>query len=246
MKEIAHFFWHGQLSKLEIGCIKSFIKHGFQVKVWSYNGLKIPGAESCDARLVLPESHITKYSQGESKSPSLAAFSDVFRYKLLYDYGGWWFDTDCVCLKDSSEFTELRKNKPIVAGYQTLTSIAVGVLYLEKSISAEITTKIDAMLEQHNYHLPVWGSIGPKLVTIYINDNNLSNHISDMSAFYPIHWDDARILLDPNKLDEVLEIIDGSYIIHVWDSILVNKMQLDKNKPPKGSFLHHVNNIKSV
>ena len=62
-KEIANMFWHGELSKLETMCIKSFVKNGFDVKLWSYNNLKVDGAESCDARLILSEEHLTKYKQ---------------------------------------------------------------------------------------------------------------------------------------------------------------------------------------
>lgn len=30
---------------------------------------------------------------------SYSAFSNQFRYTLLYDKGGWWVDTDVVCLR---------------------------------------------------------------------------------------------------------------------------------------------------
>ena len=32
-------------------------------------------------------------------SGSLAAFSNLFRYKLLLERGGWWVDTDVICLR---------------------------------------------------------------------------------------------------------------------------------------------------
>jgi mannosyltransferase OCH1-like enzyme len=54
-KEIANLFWHGELTMLEITCIKSFVQQGFHTKLWSYNNLSVDGAESCDASLVLPK-----------------------------------------------------------------------------------------------------------------------------------------------------------------------------------------------
>jgi hypothetical protein len=37
---------------------------------------------------------------------SYAGFSDVFRYKLLYDHGGWYTDLDVTCLKRPNFTTE--------------------------------------------------------------------------------------------------------------------------------------------
>lgn len=37
---------------------------------------------------------------------SYAGFSDVFRYKVLYEYGGWWTDLDVTYLKPISEITD--------------------------------------------------------------------------------------------------------------------------------------------
>ncbi len=51
-----------------------------------------------DARQILPASKVFRNQRGEGKG-SLAAFSDLFRYKLLMDRGGWWVDTDIFCLK---------------------------------------------------------------------------------------------------------------------------------------------------
>ena len=30
--------------------------------------------------------------------PAIAQHADIFRYHLLYKYGGWWVDTDVYCL----------------------------------------------------------------------------------------------------------------------------------------------------
>jgi mannosyltransferase OCH1-like enzyme len=37
---------------------------------------------------------------------SYVGFSELFRYKVLYELGGWWSDMDVVCLKPLEEITD--------------------------------------------------------------------------------------------------------------------------------------------
>lgn len=49
--------------------------------------------ELCDASLIIPKKDIFKHMG------SYAAFADLFRWKLTYDTGGYYVDTDVVCLQ---------------------------------------------------------------------------------------------------------------------------------------------------
>jgi len=51
-----------------------------------------------DAREILPWDRIFTYKKGRGKG-SIAAFSNLFRYVLLFKKGGWWSYMDVVCLK---------------------------------------------------------------------------------------------------------------------------------------------------
>lgn len=237
-QETAHFFWHGLISKLEIMCIKSFVNNGFYVKLWSYDNIQIDGVESCDARLILDEKLIYAYEQpfnGISKV-SLAAFSDIFRFKLLSTHDGWWFDTDCYCLKTCNSFEQLRKNKTIVAGYQD-HQVAGGVLYLTKNVVANLLEQAESICMQYKNKLPVWGMIGPDLISDYIKKNLLQNEICDSNYFYAVHYKECYKLLNVKYNDEVNLRIKDSYLIHLWDSMLINDYNLDKNNFPPNSFL---------
>jgi len=237
-REVANFFWHGPISKLEIMCIKSFVNKGFHVKLWSYNNIQIDGVESCDAKLILDETLLYAYSQpfnGIIKK-SLAAFSDIFRYKLLSQYPGWWFDTDCYCLKDSSHFESLRKNASIIAAYQD-TEINGATLYLSKPIASDLLNIAQNICNEHNNNLPFWGIIGPNLMTKFVEKNSLQNEICESNYFYPIHYKESYKLLDAKYKDEVTMRIKNSYLIHLWDSMLINNYNLDKNNFPCNSFL---------
>lgn len=244
-KELAHFFWHGELSKLEPTCIKSFVKNNFKVKVWSYTNIKIEGAESCDARLILPEKDLTKYRQTFSNKivgPSLAAFGDAFRYNVTHKEGGWWFDTDCYCLLDQSKFKELREGRDVVSAYESVTHIACGAFYVNKKASTILVNNLNKICEAHNYNFPVWGAIGPRLFTeTFIHIKHPSVLLLPPNVFYAIRWNEMNLYVKKEKLQEAKERIKNSYITHIWNTIFKDR-GIDKNNPEQGSLLHELYN----
>jgi len=57
-----------------------------------------------DANKIIPESQVFRKKLadpklGVGKGSFGSPFSDLFRYKLLYEHGGWWVDMDVTCLK---------------------------------------------------------------------------------------------------------------------------------------------------
>ena len=73
-----------------------------------HENIKIKNAEE-----IVPKNYLGKFTSNSQKK-MLSAFSDYFRYKLLTKNGGWWFDTDCYCLKNVEEFSKLSENRNIV------------------------------------------------------------------------------------------------------------------------------------
>jgi len=104
--KIINELWIGnKLSKIELLTISSFLRMGHTFRLWTYEPLLTPlptGVEICDASLIIPQSLVFSYKNtnkyGHGKG-SVAGFSDIFRYKLLYENGGWWVDMDVSCLK---------------------------------------------------------------------------------------------------------------------------------------------------
>lgn len=105
-KNIIHSLWIGnQLSNIELLTINSFINQGHIFYLWVYDQIKTtipPTVILKDANEIIPKEKIFNYRYknqfGHGKG-SYAGFSDIFRYKLLYEYGGWWTDMDVTCLK---------------------------------------------------------------------------------------------------------------------------------------------------
>ena len=94
--------WIGpRLSLMEQLTLRSFVACGHHVALWLYGPLEHelpPGVEVCDAARIVPHERVFCYKAGP-RPGSYAGFSDLFRYKLLYDCGGWWTDLDVACLK---------------------------------------------------------------------------------------------------------------------------------------------------
>lgn len=98
--------WIGPaLSPLEQLTILSFIRQGYRFRLWVYNppeGLpESADLDIADAARILPESRVFRYHRasrlGHGKD-SVAGFSDLFRYCLLWEQGGWWSDMDITCI----------------------------------------------------------------------------------------------------------------------------------------------------
>jgi len=103
---IVNGLWIGsELSVIELLTLRSFLAHGHRFRLWLYGNLEtaLPkGVEVMDANEVIPGERIFRYEDndqfGHGKG-SVSGFSDIFRYKLLYDHGGWWVDMDVTCLR---------------------------------------------------------------------------------------------------------------------------------------------------
>lgn len=94
------------LENLELLTLHSFIAQGHIVHLWVYQTPQTPlidGVILKDANEIIPEKAVFRYKYNDPTlnqgKGSFAGFSDIFRYKLLYDKGGWWSDMDITCLQ---------------------------------------------------------------------------------------------------------------------------------------------------
>jgi len=105
---VVHGLWVGQtLSKMELLTIHSFLRHGHEFHLWVYDKLQTPLPKEVvleDANKIIPQKQIIKKAEtdpetGIGKGSYSSPFSDLFRYKLLYEKGGYWVDMDVTCLR---------------------------------------------------------------------------------------------------------------------------------------------------
>lgn len=237
MNKTAHFFWHGQLTLYEYNCIRSFVLKGFDVNVWSFQNLNIPsGAKLCSASDIVQEEKIHNFTM-DGKKNSLAAFSDYFRLVLLKHESGWWFDADCICLRSVDEFNQLTKNSSFIVGKESEQYVNNAVIFSNSNVVTQLLHNAELLCTKLKNNFS-WGEIGPKLLTSFVNENNLEITVLSEKYFYPIHYKDALTILDPNLTKLIEENTKHSYTLHLWNEVLRKKNVNKFIMPPDGSFLH--------
>ena len=235
-KVTANFFWHGrELSIYEIACLKSFIRNGFNVVVYSFKKIRLPKKVlSKNANLILKKSEIKKFIHGGKKG-CLAAYSDKFRILLQKKNLGWWFDLDILCLRNLKNFKKLEKHKKILIGYETEHKVNNAVLKINRE---KITNDLLNKIKEQGYKFE-WGKIGPILFNDYLHNNNLETEILQNYYFYPINYKNIEIFFNPKKTSMALKLTKKSYTIHLYNQI-INRIGVPKNiMPPKGSYLYN-------
>ena len=217
--------WVGnKLSNLELLSIKSFILNDHPYHLYVYNDIEnLPeGVILEDANRIVPESDIF-YSPGSNGRPnSLGAFSDYFRFKMMYIDGGYWVDTDIVCIRPFNF-----KDKYIFASENTHRGeieATSGVQKYPKNSDA-LKYCVDFCESYPNKNNIRWGDIGPALVRDTIQKHNLSEYIKSYKTFMPINWWDASEFFNPNP---TFEITPEIHSIHLWNDVWSSN-NVDKN-----------------
>jgi hypothetical protein len=215
MNKIIQSLWIGRpLSVIEQLSITSFLQNGHEYHLYGYRDIKnVPaGATLKDASEILPPSEIFSYRHGASKG-SLSAFSNLFRYKLLLQKGGWWSDTDIVCLRPL-DFTE-----PIVFASErndTGTRTATAVIRLPPG-HAVARLCYEAARQEDRSKLP-WGKTGPLLLDRIVHEVGLQQFIKAPEVFCPLDFWKWKMLLEkPNPADPL--ITNQSYTLHLWHEL---------------------------
>lgn len=241
--EVANFFWYGKpISLYEEMSLKSFIQNGFEVIVWGYMPLDLPkGATLRYAGEILHPDHLFKYTQG-GESRNLAAFSDVFRYNLLAQKPGeWWFDIDCICVKQAYEFAQLKQNKKFVAAWEDpdkRSANCAAITMPDKKFAEDLVIKQKHICDTVS-DIP-WAGIGPRLLTSHCIDTGLADEILSMDAFYPIGYWETNKFYDPEEKQNTVKKCKESYIVHLWNEIL-SREGIDKTVwPNEDSYLYEL------
>lgn len=202
--------WVGKrLSAMEVLSIRSFLHHGHDYRLYVYEPVEnLPeGALLCDANEILPASAIFQYADFES----YAGFSNFFRYKLLLERGGWWVDTDIVCLRPF-DFTA-----PYVFASEMIKSGAVPAsAVLKCPAGSEAMAYAWRICASKKPAVLKWGETGPRLMAEVINRFSLETFLHPPEVFCPVSCHDWETLLAP---ESILRPAEASYSIHLWNEM---------------------------
>lgn len=236
---LVHMFWRGPLSLYEQACMVSFVKQGFEVAVYTYDvDLPLPaGVQRRDARTVLPEALSTAFTQGGLRHDP-AAFSDLFRYEVLFAQGGLWADADMLCLQPVAAFAALeqrREGRPLFAWEDE--QIVNGALIMASPGCAVMRALADRARE-HNPHIERWGEIGPHLITHYAQAHPEQVCLVASESFYPLHYSEMPVMLLGELYETAKLHCHNSLAVHLWNSFFRHYCVPKTMMPPSESFLY--------
>jgi hypothetical protein len=194
------------------------------LRLYSYQNLEVPaGVELADAADVMDESEAFLFDR------SFSAFSNIFRYRLLFDQGGWWIDSDVYCqLADVPQCSYAW-----AAQDARSTNGAILKFPARDPALGEILT--DAA--ETGGQVSRWGQLGPDLLTMKLSPKSFEGHFGTTEDFYPVHWLETHFMWLPGSYRWVAKKCNGSSFVHLWASML-ERLGVDLHKmPPRGSYL---------
>jgi hypothetical protein len=235
----ANFFWHGAKLRLyERACLTSFINAGLSVHIYTFNdALEVPpGAKRLDAKTFGRQDEVSAFTQG-GKSSSIAAFTDLFRYRLLKSETGWWFDTDVFCLASAEAFRAVEtRSRGLLVGEESPGKFNGAVLYVsDSSIAGELEQR--AAKKGNVFR---WGAIGPRLITEFVREHPARSTILPSEVFYPLHYGEIDLAFRPERTTECFERTKQSLSLHLWNEILRMWSIPTEIMPCRDSFLYQL------
>jgi hypothetical protein len=241
-KDPIQMVWIGDsISRLEYLCMQSFIANGHPVHLYAYSQIaRLPKDVLCfDANQIIPKKRIFLHKG------SYALFADFFRWKLLALNGGYYSDTDMLCIRPF-EFTE-----KVIIGKQSNNTLNCAFLkfppahplVLEMLDCASNPNKIKPydtsrlkrkkILKKilNNRNQIGWGETsGPPALTRafnYMQDEH-NGTPKNFTYFYPIDCGNFDALFDETLKDEGL--YKNTCTVHLWNEML-RRGGIDKNMP---------------
>lgn len=200
-----------------------------RLKLYSYEAIMVPqGVGLRKADKIVSKDRL--FMALDSYSP----FSNLFRYELLLQKGGWWVDADVLCLRrpDPCQPSE-------IYAWEDARYINCGQIRLKKgSIIAESAVR---KLSRIDFSKIDWGETGPRLTTEVIKELELHHLAAERQVFYPIHWAESYKLIFHSCAAEIANLLRSSSYMHAYGSMYkAIGFDLRRHKPQRGSFLDQV------
>ena len=229
-------FWFGEaLPPIEHVCVKSFLWHGHRFRLYAFDEVaNVPvGCELADASTVVDRDRLFLHTEpGRVGSPS--GFSNLFRYELLRQRGGWWVDSDMLCLRP-----DLHEAEYVFAPEDDEGSFNPAVLRAppHSALFEEAARRASDVVERQHGKV-AFNVTGPWLFHDLVKDVGLEAHAWPKNAFFPVHWRETFVVCDPRRRQEVERRVANSMFLHLWTSMFTFNGVPRTALPPKGSYLH--------
>lgn len=233
--------WIGKkLSIPHLIALSSYKYYGHTMHLYVYDmSMYVPdGVIKIDANSIIPEDKIfTHYGK-------YAAFSDLFRYKMILDTGYMWVDADMICLSDlfySQEDYVFVEEAPSVycGGILKMPKESDLALWLYDESNKKAIPMSKEIKDAQDFSWESWVYLGPELLTeginkFLLNDYAISNsegHVVDIYNENP-----GDLFWNPDCLDEMIKRLSNARSITFFNSWL-DQRNFNKNIITSGSLI---------
>ncbi|MFG5124521.1 glycosyltransferase [Campylobacter lari] len=205
-QEISSFWYtpkgYKSIGLMELLSIKSFIDNGYKFILYTYNiddkifkklDELFDDFELKDANEIVSFRNYFKDDRGAG----VAAFSDYFRFNLLYLKGGVWVDLDMICL-NYIDLNEKYIFTQEVDEDNTKSRITTSFLKFPKNsdFGKSLIQETEKIINKRK-QIP-WGIIGPWFLADHVKKCGLENFAWDYKRTCQISWCNAKNFLDNN------------------------------------------------
>ncbi|RKD12413.1 hypothetical protein BCY91_12240 [Pelobium manganitolerans] len=234
-KPLVQSLWVGnRLSKVEQLSIKSFLDHGHEYHLYVYDAIEnVPkGTVLCEADEVIPQHKVFQVKTGWGKG-SFAAFADLFRFKLLLEKGGWWFDTDIICLKS---LADIQHSLLIATSYEGEWGICANNCVMRGLAGDPLFQRLYDRANVADVDNIEFGHTGVHLLQGVAREMQLEKAFAPFTYFNPISWRDVghyilgkatykqafKEALRPYFKPKTMQgkvMGNDSYTVHFWNEV---------------------------
>lgn len=250
-KIVVKSLWIGpKLSDLEILSIKSFLKCGHRMHLYTYHPIEnIPKHKDL---LIKDGNKIIKYEELINLKSLQLPFSDIFRYKMLYEKGGYWVDLDMICLKKlnfSDKFIFSSENTIQKGQFRNRKGTFqpnIGILkaprksQFYKDVFVACVKEVNKKIKNNIQFMVIL----KKFITKY----GYEKYVKPPNHFCPLNWWHTKEAFYPpcckekygTSSYEIKDILDNSYTIHMWRSIMKKRHKINPNDKYNNKSLYEI------
>ncbi|WP_298878341.1 glycosyltransferase [uncultured Bradyrhizobium sp.] len=216
-----HCFWsNAPLSEMSRLSLQSMVRQGHPVKLYTFDNVAAmqarvpPGVMVVDAASLVPAA----IYQHAVLNSEIRYFSDIFRYAVLHEFGGWWLDTDIVLVKPldfGREHVFSAQWSGVEQGH-----VCVGDVMRAPKGSIHMANLYALSLQRLFSEKRVeYGAVGPLLLSEYLlvaGDEELQASILPPTTFNAIDWREVELFAAESRAG--FELLSDPRVtgVHLW------------------------------
>ncbi|EAJ9488204.1 MULTISPECIES: hypothetical protein [unclassified Campylobacter] len=236
MTEISSFWYtpkgYKGIGLMEILTIKSWLDNGYKFHLYTYNlddKIFLKFQELFSNFILKDANEIVPFSEyfSDDRGAGVAAFSDYFRFNLLYQRDALWVDLDMVCLNHMDLSQEYIFTQEIDKD-ETKPRITTSFLKFPKNSDFGKNLIQEAKKIIDNKKIIPWGVIGPWFLAEQVEKWDLGKYKWDYKQTCQIPWYKVKNFIDKGQVFD-----EGRPCLHLfsemWKTNKMNKNLFYKN-----------------